>query len=201
MDFGGRSPVSGDGTAKFDRTIRWRHRAAGSITCRFSKKLMCASSSPRGLAAGSFFGICNLVNRCLLILWTGIAISVRPKSCPRRGGFTLIELLVVIAIIAILAAMLLPALAKAKVRAQGISCINNMKQLALGSMLYAGDNQDYIPCNQGKTVLGSGIIGETPNEPNWVAGLVNNRCRGGTTAECQTNSYLPWEPFWVTSIC
>jgi prepilin-type N-terminal cleavage/methylation domain-containing protein/prepilin-type processing-associated H-X9-DG protein len=91
---------------------------------------------------------------------------------PRRA-FTLIELLVVIAIIAILAAMLLPALSKAKVRAQGVQCVGNLRQMNLGWQLYASDNGEHYPVNAA-TGTEHPSVGEDTANPSWVAGILSS---------------------------
>jgi prepilin-type N-terminal cleavage/methylation domain-containing protein/prepilin-type processing-associated H-X9-DG protein len=89
---------------------------------------------------------------------------------PGRGGFTLIELLVVITIISILAALLLPALASAKARAQGVFCLNNTRQLGLAWLMYADENNGRLAYNFG----GGGSRGVAPKSNwNWVNNILN----------------------------
>lgn len=121
-------------------------------------------------------------------------VTTRFEPNRRIAAFTLIELLVVVAIIAILAAMLLPALSMAKQHALSIACVNNQRQIILATTMYANDNSDYLPyCNSDLgNAPGPGWLysGHIPNpslsaysNTNWATGVLWNYLKS-------QNSYL-----------
>ena len=115
---------------------------------------------------------------------TPVKFTPRQAVRPDHGAFTLIELLVVIAIIGILAALMLPALVKAKEKAQGVFCMNNTKQLMLANHMYQGENRDLYPMS-----FHGGYIPPVDGPQPWVSGWLD-----WSTGTDNTNTILLLDP-------